>query len=90
MEVTMDNNSKDCFDTLDSLQSLEALLEETFRICEKVLSHTVDSPVSPVEETWNEEIEAENHFFSQKIDKLEQKFQNNNRIFNDCFIVKKD
>ena len=81
------NESPKCFDTLESLQSLEALLEETFRICEKVLSQPIES--FPAQDAWNEEIDAEHHFYSKKMEKIERNFKENDRIFNNCFIIDK-
>lgn len=79
------NKSPKCFDTLESLQSLEALLEETFRICEKVLSQPIEP--CPTQDAWNEEIDAENFFYSKKMKKIKQNFKEGNRAFNNCFIV---
>ena len=84
----MNNRSEECFDTLESLQSLEALLEETFKICERVLSQPIEH--FPAQDAWNEDIEADNHFLSEKIQKLEEKFQHGERVYNDCFIMNKE
>jgi hypothetical protein len=88
MEVKMlKDESPKCFDTLESLQSLEALLEETFRICEKVLSQPIEP--FPAQDAWDEEIEAEHFFYSKKMKEIKLNFKEGNRAFNNCFIVPK-
>lgn len=59
-------------DVLSSVESLEALLEETFRISEKVLSRKPDELETI--DAWNEEIEAENLNYLNCLSELHKKF----------------
>ena len=65
-------------DTLQALTSLEEMLDETLRITEKILSQ---EPVPfPGLDSWNEEIEAENYFHTEKLSDLFKEFKKNEQI----------
>ena len=70
---------QDCCDTIEALESLEGMLEETMRITEKILTrdpldfHTLDA--------WNEEIEAENYYHTEKISDLYKDFKKNEKVY---------
>ena len=60
-------------DAIQAVQNLESLLEETLRITEKILSK---EPIPfPAIDAWNEEIEAENYFHTEKISDLYKEFR---------------
>ena len=67
-------------DTIQAVQSLEQMLEETLRITEKILS----KPPLPFPgiDAWNEEIEAENFDFTDKISDLYKSFKRVDQAFN--------
>jgi hypothetical protein len=66
--------------TLQAVQSLEDILEETLRITEKILSQ---APVAfPGLDSWNEEIEAENFYHTDKISDLYKSFRKVDQDFN--------
>ncbi|MCH2206002.1 MAG: hypothetical protein MK132_09065 [Lentisphaerales bacterium] len=70
---------QDCSDTLKALESLEGILEETIRITERIL--TRDPLDFDTMDAWNEEIEAENHYHTEKISDLYKDFKKNERVF---------
>ena len=67
-------------DVLKSIDSLENMLEETFRISEKILSRTPDEVEGL--DAWNKEIEAENLNYLNTISDLHKKFIVDDRIMN--------
>ena len=69
---------QDCCDTIKALESLEGMLEETMRITEKIL--TRDPLDFNTLDAWNEEIEAENHYHTEKISDLYKDFKKNEKI----------
>ena len=73
------NQNSSC-DVLQSIESLESMLEETFRISEKILSRSPDE-IDGVD-AWNEEIEAENLNYLNTISDLHKKFIVDDRIMN--------
>ena len=70
---------QDSCDTLKALESLEGMLEETMRITERIL--TRDPLDFNTLDAWNEEIEAENHYHTEKVSDLYKDFKNNDRVF---------
>lgn len=73
------NQNHSC-DVLASVESLESLLEETFRISEKILSRTPDDILALDE--WNYEIETENLNYLNSLSGLHKKFIVDDRIIN--------
>ena len=73
------NQAKSC-DVLASVESLESLLEETFRISEKILSRTTDDLQAL--DDWNEEVETENLNYLNNLSELHKKFIVDDRIIN--------
>jgi len=73
------NQASSC-NVLGSVESLESLLEETFRISEKILSRTPDDIQAL--DAWNEEIEAENLNYLNNLSDLHKKFIVDDRIIN--------
>ena len=71
------NHELSC-DVLASVETLEDLLEETFRISEKILSRTPDDLMAL--DAWNEEIEAENLNYLNNLSELHKKFIVDDRI----------
>lgn len=73
------NQNYSC-DVLGSVDSLESMLEETFRISEKILSRTPDETEGLDE--WNKEIESENLNYLSTLSDLHKKFIVDDRIMN--------
>ncbi len=76
----MIGNQNNSCDVLSSVESLESLLEETFRISEKILSRTPDDLQAL--DDWNDEIETENLNYLNNLSELHKKFIVDDRIIN--------
>ncbi len=68
----MVSQEKDCCDALASVVNLQALLQETFRISEKILSRKPED-LENLDE-WNSEIMEENLDYLSSLSSLHKKF----------------